>query len=164
MQQLAFALCHVYARSTRSVSIPAPVYCRSPLLLRFPATDFTVQTPISFALVPRIILTRHSTSTCPTPSLRRRTLLISHPRRRFHTIRRPSSRWLLRLSEGCIFHSSQSNHSTTKLASAIHLSDFLMSLLVTKPSFFCNQSLFQYANDNDNAREKYTVGYDSGIA
>jgi Piwi domain len=27
MQQLAFALCHVYARSTRSVSIPAPVYC-----------------------------------------------------------------------------------------------------------------------------------------
>lgn len=26
MQQLAFALCHVYARSTRSVSIPAPVY------------------------------------------------------------------------------------------------------------------------------------------
>ena len=29
MQQLAFALCHVYARSTRSVSIPAPVYCTS---------------------------------------------------------------------------------------------------------------------------------------
>ncbi|KAG8837222.1 hypothetical protein FRC18_009742 [Serendipita sp. 400] len=26
MQQLAFTLCHVYARSTRSVSIPAPVY------------------------------------------------------------------------------------------------------------------------------------------
>jgi len=26
MQALAFALCHVYARSTRSVSIPAPVY------------------------------------------------------------------------------------------------------------------------------------------
>jgi len=26
MQQLSFALCHVYARSTRSVSIPAPVY------------------------------------------------------------------------------------------------------------------------------------------
>ncbi|KAF8579319.1 argonaute-like protein [Ramaria rubella] len=26
LQQLAFALCHVYARSTRSVSIPAPVY------------------------------------------------------------------------------------------------------------------------------------------
>jgi eukaryotic translation initiation factor 2C len=30
MQQLAFALCHVYARSTRSVSIPAPVYCTYP--------------------------------------------------------------------------------------------------------------------------------------
>lgn len=27
MQALSFALCHVYARSTRSVSIPAPVYC-----------------------------------------------------------------------------------------------------------------------------------------
>jgi hypothetical protein len=28
LQQLSYALCHVYARSTRSVSIPAPVYCR----------------------------------------------------------------------------------------------------------------------------------------
>ncbi|KAH0839868.1 argonaute-like protein [Lanmaoa asiatica] len=27
LQSLSFALCHVYARSTRSVSIPAPVYC-----------------------------------------------------------------------------------------------------------------------------------------
>lgn len=26
MQNLSFALCHVYARATRSVSIPAPVY------------------------------------------------------------------------------------------------------------------------------------------
>jgi len=26
MQALSFALCHVYARATRSVSIPAPVY------------------------------------------------------------------------------------------------------------------------------------------
>src|SRR4051812_15151848 len=30
MQALSFALCHVYARATRSVSIPAPVYCKSP--------------------------------------------------------------------------------------------------------------------------------------
>lgn len=29
LQALSFALCHVYARSTRSVSIPAPVYCES---------------------------------------------------------------------------------------------------------------------------------------
>ncbi|KAI5986104.1 protein argonaute-3 [Pisolithus marmoratus] len=29
LQSLAFALCHVYARSTRSVSILAPVYCES---------------------------------------------------------------------------------------------------------------------------------------
>ncbi len=28
LQELSFALCHVYARSTRSVSIPAPVYCK----------------------------------------------------------------------------------------------------------------------------------------
>ena len=28
LQSLSFALCHVYARSTRSVSIPAPVYCK----------------------------------------------------------------------------------------------------------------------------------------
>lgn len=27
MQSLSFALTHVYARATRSVSIPAPVYC-----------------------------------------------------------------------------------------------------------------------------------------
>ncbi|KAK0206676.1 argonaute-like protein [Desarmillaria ectypa] len=31
VQSLSFALCHVYARSTRSVSIPAPVYCQSAL-------------------------------------------------------------------------------------------------------------------------------------
>lgn len=30
LQALSFALCHVYARSTRSVSIPAPVYCEFP--------------------------------------------------------------------------------------------------------------------------------------
>ena len=29
LQSLSFALCHLYARSTRSVSIPAPVYCES---------------------------------------------------------------------------------------------------------------------------------------
>ena len=29
LQNLTFALCHVYARATRSVSIPAPVYCKS---------------------------------------------------------------------------------------------------------------------------------------
>lgn len=29
LQGLSFALCHVYARATRSVSIPAPVYCKS---------------------------------------------------------------------------------------------------------------------------------------
>lgn len=27
MQNLSFSLTHVYARATRSVSIPAPVYC-----------------------------------------------------------------------------------------------------------------------------------------
>jgi eukaryotic translation initiation factor 2C len=33
LQQLSFALTHVYARSTRSVSIPAPVYCMLPIAL-----------------------------------------------------------------------------------------------------------------------------------
>ena len=28
MQAMSFALTHVYARATRSVSIPAPVYCQ----------------------------------------------------------------------------------------------------------------------------------------
>lgn len=27
LQELSFALCHIYAKATRSVSIPAPVYC-----------------------------------------------------------------------------------------------------------------------------------------
>ncbi|KAH9955897.1 hypothetical protein BC827DRAFT_1234539, partial [Russula dissimulans] len=27
-QSLSYALCHVYARCTRSVSVPAPVYCK----------------------------------------------------------------------------------------------------------------------------------------
>ena len=27
IQELAYTLCHVYAKATRSVSIPAPVYC-----------------------------------------------------------------------------------------------------------------------------------------
>lgn len=27
LQELSFVLCHSYARATRSVSIPAPVYC-----------------------------------------------------------------------------------------------------------------------------------------
>ena len=35
LQQLSFALCHVYARSTRSVSIPAPVYCKRMLFPSF---------------------------------------------------------------------------------------------------------------------------------
>ncbi|KAJ3923278.1 Piwi domain-containing protein, partial [Lentinula edodes] len=38
IQDIAFTLCHVYAKATRSVSIPAPVYCATypffPLLLR----------------------------------------------------------------------------------------------------------------------------------
>ena len=29
LQSLSYALCHVYARATRSVSIPAPVYCNT---------------------------------------------------------------------------------------------------------------------------------------
>ena len=41
LQSLSYALCHVYARATRSVSIPAPVYCNaySPSLSSFIMTD-----------------------------------------------------------------------------------------------------------------------------
>jgi eukaryotic translation initiation factor 2C len=39
MQNLSFALCHVYARATRSVSIPAPVYCKHVLRLTDPDFD-----------------------------------------------------------------------------------------------------------------------------
>lgn len=31
LQAISYTLCHVYARATRSVSIPAPVYCEFPL-------------------------------------------------------------------------------------------------------------------------------------
>jgi eukaryotic translation initiation factor 2C len=34
LQSLSFALCHCYAPATRSVSIPAPVYCMSSIILR----------------------------------------------------------------------------------------------------------------------------------
>ena len=37
LQSVSFALCHVYARCTRSVSIPAPVYC-----------EYTILLPLSF--------------------------------------------------------------------------------------------------------------------
>lgn len=33
LHALSFALCHVYARCTRSVSLPAPVYCKNMLCL-----------------------------------------------------------------------------------------------------------------------------------
>ena len=33
LQELSFALCHNYAKATRSVSIPAPVYCTFSSLL-----------------------------------------------------------------------------------------------------------------------------------
>ncbi len=34
LQMMAYTLCHVYARSTRAVSIPAPVYCRLTVVSR----------------------------------------------------------------------------------------------------------------------------------
>ncbi|KIK45842.1 hypothetical protein CY34DRAFT_22361 [Suillus luteus UH-Slu-Lm8-n1] len=33
LKELAFTLCHAYARATRSVSIPAPVYCESIIII-----------------------------------------------------------------------------------------------------------------------------------
>lgn len=55
LQQLAFALCHVYARSTRSVSIPAPVYCMLLLYkLALTVADDIAQTRILYVHVQRI--------------------------------------------------------------------------------------------------------------
>jgi len=81
------------------------------LLLRLPDTDFTAQTQILFARVPRITLTRHSTWTSPTRNLRHRILLTGHPQRRFLIGRRPTSPWLRLRSEECTFL-NQTNHST----------------------------------------------------
>jgi eukaryotic translation initiation factor 2C len=39
LQSLSYALCHVYARATRSVSIPAPVYCDTHSLFLYVMTD-----------------------------------------------------------------------------------------------------------------------------
>ncbi|TEB35951.1 Piwi-domain-containing protein [Coprinellus micaceus] len=44
LQELSFALCHNYAKATRSVSIPAPVYCPSTKLI-----NLWAQTPILLA-------------------------------------------------------------------------------------------------------------------
>jgi hypothetical protein len=38
IQSLSYALCHVYARCTRSISIPAPVFCKFSILLQAPPT------------------------------------------------------------------------------------------------------------------------------
>ena len=48
LQSLSYALCHVYARATRSVSIPAPVYCNaySTFLRTIRLTGFTIDADI----------------------------------------------------------------------------------------------------------------------
>ena len=40
LQSLSYALCHVYARATRSVSIPAPVYCDICSISSYITTDW----------------------------------------------------------------------------------------------------------------------------
>src|SRR5438128_1092075 len=62
LQSLSFALCHVYARSTRSVSIPAPVYCRSPYISCGLAHTLS-QMRISFVVVPKTTTIRRVAST-----------------------------------------------------------------------------------------------------
>jgi eukaryotic translation initiation factor 2C len=47
LQSLSYALCHVYARATRSVSIPAPVYCTTfQYLHNIRLTDFILDADI----------------------------------------------------------------------------------------------------------------------
>ena len=68
LQSLSYALCHVYARATRSVSIPAPVYCDAFrfvhifLLIRFyfrcRYCVFPRQAPLRSATRPRLLRVR----------------------------------------------------------------------------------------------------------
>lgn len=51
LQSLTFALCHVYARATRSVSIPAPVYCKQ-------HTDCIRELPVELPLDADIVCSR----------------------------------------------------------------------------------------------------------
>jgi len=46
LQELSFALCHVYAAATRSVSIPAPVYYADRLCAR---ADFQFKPEMDYA-------------------------------------------------------------------------------------------------------------------
>jgi hypothetical protein len=49
LQELAFALCHIYAKATRSVSIPAPVYCTSVSINTLPSLDARLNLPFVLA-------------------------------------------------------------------------------------------------------------------
>ena len=57
LQSLSFALCHVYARCTRSVSYPAPVYCKA-FSLRY-STRITLHTS-SFRRTQRVLARKES--------------------------------------------------------------------------------------------------------
>lgn len=65
LQSLSYSLCHVYAPSTRAVSVPAPVYCASSytLLLEIKGwhgVKLLIKMLIWFVLVLRRILTRRN--------------------------------------------------------------------------------------------------------
>lgn len=56
IQELAYTLCHVYAKATRSVSIPAPVYCESdPTSLDIESLHLSLDADVSFCL-PHLLL------------------------------------------------------------------------------------------------------------
>ena len=74
IQSLSYALCHVYARCTRSVSLPAPIFCkfRSPTLLSRSSPIYSCSNksrctqrvhprkkPLRAATGPSTILSRH---------------------------------------------------------------------------------------------------------
>ena len=51
IQELSFALCHVYAKATRSVSIPAPLYCKCLSLSRFELSLANHLSPLCFFFI-----------------------------------------------------------------------------------------------------------------
>lgn len=100
LQSLSFALCHVYARSTRSVSIPAPVYCKChTFIYKIDLANAVTQMPTLSVLAPRTIMTLKESWTSQT---QRRKPMTLKPRL-LRTSRRDSGLCTKRWRPSCTF-------------------------------------------------------------
>lgn len=74
IQSLSYALCHVYAKCTRSVSIPAPVYCTYPISPspQAPPSPPLIKTQMhtTCARVPKTTMTQKRFDGCSPPTSR----------------------------------------------------------------------------------------------